>query len=83
MELRSYCDYVARIVNQVSQLEVNHVGDIDLSPADIKEAVGVAVLEDMVLHILDCYTYKNFRVSVQPKRLQMHGLKSPHRRHLH
>lgn len=76
MELRSYCDYVTRIVNQVPHAGIRQTGLIKPSSSDIREALTVAALDDLVLHILDCYTYKNFRVSVEGKQLKMHALKS-------
>jgi hypothetical protein len=77
-DLRSHCDYITQIINQVSRVGVVPVGTIELSPsdADVREAVRLAALADLVLHVLDCYTYKSFRVSVGTKRIEMHGLKS-------
>ncbi len=75
-ELRTRCDYVTRIVNQISLIGVKELSEVQLSPKDIEDAMRIADLEESVLHILDCYTYKNFRVFVQPKHLQMYGLKS-------
>jgi|SRR5271157_483956 len=77
MELRTYCDQVVRIVNQISVVGSGKTGSIRPSSSDIKEAIGMAVLADTVIHILDCYTYKNFRVSVDGKHLTMYGLHSP------
>jgi hypothetical protein len=76
MELRTRCDYLTRIVNQISRIGIKEHSEIQLSPRDVEDALRVADLEESVLHILDCYTYKNFRISVEPKRLQMYGLKS-------
>jgi hypothetical protein len=75
-ELRFHCDYVTRIVNQISQLGIKADGRIQPSASDIEAAVLLAAQADIVLHVLDCYTYKKFRVSVEAKHLFMHGLKS-------
>ena len=74
--LRSSCDYVTRVLNQVSHLGLRQIGTANLTPSDIQDALVVAALADLVLHVLDCYTYKNFRVSIGAKRLELHGLKS-------
>jgi len=76
MRLRTYCDYVARIVNQIPAVGVRGTGAINLSSTDIRDAFGVASLDDMALHVLDCYSYKDFRVSVKDKHLTMHGQQS-------
>jgi hypothetical protein len=74
--LRYACDYVVCIVNQISWVGVRDTGDVRLEAADIKKAVSVASIADLLLHILDCYTYKNFRVSVKGKHVELHALKS-------
>lgn len=76
LSFRTYCDYVVRIVSQISAVGVREDGAISLSSADIKGAIEIAALGDMVLQVLDCYTYKNFRVSVKEKHLTMHGHQS-------
>ena len=76
MEIRTYCDYVARIVNQVSGNGVRETGDFEPSPSDLRDALAVAAQDDIILHVLDCYTYKNFRVSVDGRNLKMHALRS-------
>jgi hypothetical protein len=76
LELRTYCDYIARIVNQISAVGVRSAETISLSAADIQDALGVASVDDLALHVLDSYTYKNFRVSVEGRHLTMHGQQS-------
>jgi hypothetical protein len=76
MEHRTHCDYVTRIVAQIAHLGINSSGQIKPTPSDIKNALTLAALDDMLLHILDCYTYRNFRVSVEGKHLKMHGVQS-------
>ena len=73
MGLRTYCDYVARIVSQISAVGARETGAISLSSSDIKDALEVASLADMVLHVLNCYSYKNFRISAKDKHLTVHG----------
>jgi hypothetical protein len=74
--LRSSCDYATRVLNQTSHRGLKQIGTIELSPPDIEDALVVAALADLLLHILDCYTYKNFRVSVGANRLELHGVRS-------
>jgi hypothetical protein len=76
MRLRTYCDYIARIVSQIWAVGSRESGAIELSSSDIKAALEVASLADMAMHVLDCYSYKNFRVSVKDKHLTMHGHQS-------
>lgn len=76
MELRHHCDYVARIVSQISAIGIREAGGVELSPSDIREAISVAALGDLVMHILDCYSYKNFRVSVEDKHVTLRGIQS-------
>lgn len=76
LSFRTYCDYAVRIVNQISGVGVRERGLLSLSSSDLEEALEVAALGDMVLQILDCYTYKNFRVSVEDKHLTMHAQQS-------
>jgi hypothetical protein len=76
MKHRTHCDYVTRIVGQIAHLGINLGGEIKPTPSDIQDALGLAALDDMLLHILDCYTYRNFRVSVEGKHLKMHGVQS-------
>jgi hypothetical protein len=74
--LRYACDYVVRIVNQISWVGVRHTGDVQLETADVEEAVSIASIADLLLHVLDCYTYKNFRLSVTGKHVELHALKN-------
>ncbi len=76
MQLRIHCDYVTRIVNQASGAGLRHTGVTELSHSDIRDALRGAALDDLILHVLDCYTYKNFRVSVKGKHLEMNGVDS-------
>jgi hypothetical protein len=76
MRLRTHCDYIARIVNQISTGGLSDSAVISLSSSDIEDALRVASLDDMVLHVLNCYSYKNFRVSLKDKHLAMHGQQS-------
>jgi hypothetical protein len=74
--LRTYCDYVARVVNQISAVGIREASAVSLSFADVRDAFEVALLDDLALHVLDCYTYKNFRLSIEGKHLTMHGQQS-------
>jgi len=74
--LRYACDCVVRIVNQISRLGIRDVGTVHLEPVDIHKAVALASTADLMLHVLDCYTYKNFRVSVEGKSIELHALRS-------
>ncbi len=76
MEHRTRCDDITRIVAQIAHLGIKSVGAVELTPSDIQDALALAALDDLLLHILDCYTYRNFRVSVEGKHLTMHGTKS-------
>jgi hypothetical protein len=75
-ELRNYCDWVARIVNQISLVGVRSSGEAEISAADVREALGLAAMTDMVLVVLDCYSYKNFPVSVSGKEVKLRGIRS-------
>lgn len=74
--LRYACDYVVRIVNQISWRGVRDVGTVELKPSDIEEALALASLDDLVLHTFDCYTYKNYRLSVKGKDIELHAVRS-------
>src|SRR5260221_11749146 len=76
MENRTRFGDITRIVAQIAHLAINSVGAVELTPSDIQDALALAALDDLLLHILDCYTYRNFRVSVEGKHLTMHGTKS-------
>ncbi|HET8889643.1 MAG TPA: hypothetical protein VFQ41_12125 [Candidatus Angelobacter sp.] len=76
MEHRIHCDYLTRIVAQIAHLGINSAGEVKPTPSDIKDALTLAAWDDMLLHILDCYTYRSFRVSVEGKHLKMHGVQS-------
>lgn len=76
MELRTHCDYVSRVVSQISIGGVREAGDAELAQADLREALSIAGLADLLMHVLDCYTYKNFRISIQDKHLTMHGVQT-------
>lgn len=75
-ELRDYCDWVGRIVNQISLVGVRESGDGTPSPNDIREALNFAGWTDLILVVLDCYTYKNFPVSVRGNEIDLRGIRS-------
>ena len=74
--LRLDCDYITRIVNQIPRMRLGQRTDLQPGSSDVQEALELAALTDTVLQILDCYTYKNFRISVDGRNLELHGLKS-------
>jgi hypothetical protein len=76
LEHRTHCDYVARIVGQIAHTGIKSDGAVKPTSSEIRDALSVAALADMLLHILDCYTYRKFRVSVEGKHLTMHGTNS-------
>ena len=76
-EHRYHCDYITRILGQIAHFGIKESGNVQLTPSDIQDAVALVAVDEMLLHILDCYTYKNFRVTVGEKHLKMHGTTSP------
>jgi hypothetical protein len=75
-EVRNYCDWVGRIVNQISLIGVRESGDAAISSDDIAEALQMAAMTDMVLTVLDCYSYKNFPGSIRGKEIELGGIRS-------
>jgi hypothetical protein len=75
-ELRNYCDWVGRIVNQISLLGVRESGDAGISTPEINEALQMAAMADIILEVLDSYSYKNFPVLIRGKEIELRGIKS-------
>jgi hypothetical protein len=75
-ELRDYCDWVGRIVNQISILGIRKDGSEHPSEDEIREALNLAALTDLILVVLDCYSYKNFPVSVSGKEVELRAIRS-------
>jgi hypothetical protein len=74
--LRSACDYAIRILSQIGICGIRENGTVEVQSSDIRDAAAIACLADLALHVLDCYTYKSYRVSVKNKSIQLHALKS-------
>ncbi len=75
-KLRGACDNLTIIIDQIPRYGVKYVGDSDLTDEDIENALRLANSADVILHILDCYTYKQFPISICDKRLKMYPVKS-------
>src|SRR5260370_15596231 len=75
-KLRGACDNLTIIIDQMPRYGVKYVGDSDLTDEDIENALRLANSADVILHILDCYTYKQFPISICDKRLKMYPVKS-------